>query len=148
MKLGVKRSILTKFHKFLKLPSILNKFQMDSTPSLHPWIVIQITFRVRASSNNQSCYTLQIISPSILFQNFWAQEASIQPNQIQAVFNFWIPEFIFGLAHLSAVLPPSSTANWPHLPPGPTYHPLFLYPLCALAHPSVVVTPLSLTALL
>jgi hypothetical protein len=38
MKVDVKRSILTKFYKFLKLLGILNKFQMNSVLSLIPRI--------------------------------------------------------------------------------------------------------------
>jgi hypothetical protein len=70
MRVGVKRVILTKFHKIMNPLRILNKFKTNSTTILFLSILIQFPFQIRENSNNQSCSSFQILSSNILFQNF------------------------------------------------------------------------------
>jgi hypothetical protein len=83
MKLDVKRRIVSKFHQNLKFLGILNKFQSNSASSLLFWILIHIFIRIRESSNNKSCSSLQYLHLSILFKKIEPGKTTFRVKQSQ-----------------------------------------------------------------
>jgi hypothetical protein len=67
---------------------------MNSTPSLLPWILIQISFSIRESCNSQSCSTLQTLRLSILFKKIRAREGNLLIKSIRD--QFWNSNSNFG----------------------------------------------------
>jgi hypothetical protein len=102
LKLGVKRVILTKFHKVLKTLTILNNFQMESAAISLIWILIQIGIRIWRSFNTESCSLIQILQLHILFEILEFGKASFGPNQTQYIFEriqiqiFWTGPTVVG----------------------------------------------------
>jgi hypothetical protein len=130
------RSILTKFYNFLKLPSILNKFQKLSAPSLLPRILLQIPFWIRERWNSQRCSTFQTLHPSILFQKFGAREGNLWIKSIRA--HFWNSNSNsnFGPGPPVILTPSLHSTRWP------IHQPLtHIVPSTAWSH--LVVTPIS-----